>query len=205
MKATDLFLAGYRLAMASDQELHKKWISISFKLGSIAGTVHTINLQRIGRLDMMLRLFEKDRLEAMNRGATDEVDISLDVQFAFSESWLLFAYEVARSAKEQLKRRDEELPRLLTLEHRLAVVRMPVAKGQIQGMNLRANRDNPPLLTRAGDVEPEPYEPDGSYIMSYRLCEETGAVLWCPVDMTTRQNVAICRRDLSDEMLALFD
>jgi hypothetical protein len=37
------------------------------------------------------------------------------------------------------------------------------------------------------------------------LCEGTGAALWWPVDMTTRETVAICWRDLSDEMLVLFD
>lgn len=205
MKATDLFLTGYGMAMASDQELHKKWISISFKLGPIAGMVHTINLQRIGRLDMMLRLLEADRLEMMKAEPSDEVDMSLDVQFAFSESWLLLAYEVARAAKEQLKRRGEEMAKLLELENRLALVRMPVAKGEIQGMHLKANKADPPMLVKAGDDTPEAYQDDGSYIMPRSLCGEAGAVVWYPVDMATRETVAICRRDLSDEVLALFD
>jgi hypothetical protein len=37
------------------------------------------------------------------------------------------------------------------------------------------------------------------------FCGETGAALWWPVDITKGETVAICRRNLSDEMLALFD
>ena len=191
--------------MASDDELHKRWISVSFKLGAIAGAVHTLSVQRIGRLDMLLRLLEDERLERTKDDPANEPDWSLDLQFALSENWLLSAYEVARTAKEMLKRRSDKLPRLLTLENRLALVRMPIAKGEIQGMNQRTNRDNPPMLVRAGDNTPEPYQADGSFIMPKSLCAETGSALWHPVDMTIVQTVAICRRDLSNELLGLFE
>ncbi|MCH8685875.1 hypothetical protein [Pedomonas mirosovicensis] len=203
--ATELLLAAYGMAMASDEELHKKWISVSFALGARAGNVHIIAAQRIGRLDMLLRLLEGERLKRMEGGPPKEPDFSLDVQSALSESWLLSAYEVVRAAKEQLKRRGEERPNLLVLEHRLAIVRMPIAKGEIQGMNQKANRENPPMLVKAGDDTPEAYQDDGSYILPRGLCGEVGAVVWYPVDMMTRETIAICRRDLSDEMLALFD
>ena len=55
MNATDLLSTAYGIGMARDQELHKRWVSISHKLGPVAGTIHTISLQRIGRLDMLLR------------------------------------------------------------------------------------------------------------------------------------------------------
>ena len=205
MKTTDLLLAAYGMAMANNQELHKKWISISFKLGPFAGTVHTISLQRIGRLDMMLRLLENERLEMMTVKPSNEPEWSLDLQFALSENWLLSAYEVARAAKKPLKASREDASRLLALEHRLALVRMPLAKGVIQGMNRKPHKDNPPLLLKAGDATPELYSDDGSYIMPYGLCGETGAALWFPVDIIKGETIAICRRDLSDEMLSLFD
>lgn len=205
MKATDLLSAAYSIAMANEQELYKKWISISFKLAEAAGSVHIIALQRIGRLDMMLRLLESERLESMKAELSNEPEWSLDLQFSLSENWLLSSYEVARAAKEQLKRRGDDMFRLEVLEHRLALVRMPVAKGEIQGMHLKANRENPLVLVKAGDVEGGPYQADGSYMMPRGLCRETGAALWCPVDIALRQTVDICRRDLSDEILALFD
>ena len=205
MKATDLLSAAYGIAMASEQEIHEKWISISFKFAEAAGPVHSIALQRIGRLDMMLRLLESERLEVMKSEPCNEPEWTLDLQFSLSENWLLSSYEVARATKEQLKRRGDEMLKLAALEHRLALVRMPVAKGEIQGMHLKANRENPPVLVKAGNVDGEPYQADGSYMMPRGLCGETGAALWCPVDIALRQTVGICRRDLSDEMLGLFD
>src|SRR3546814_6911931 len=62
---------------------------------------------------------------------------------------------------------------LLALENRLALVRIPIAKGEIQGMNKKANRENPPMLVKAGDDTAEPYQADGSFIMPYGLCGET--------------------------------
>lgn len=191
--------------MASDQELHKRWISLSFRFGEIAGTVHIMSVQRVGRLDMLLRLLEDERLERMDGDPPKEPDLSLDLQMALSENWLLSAYEVVRAAKGQLKSRSEEMPKLLTLEKRLALVRMPIAKGEIQGIDQKTNKNNPPLLIKAGDDAPEPYQADGSFIMPCGLCEQTGAALWYPVDMATRETLAICRRDLSDELLDLFD
>lgn len=205
MKATDLLLAAYAIARAKDDKHHEQWISVSFKLGAIAGAVHTISVQRIGRLDMLLRLLEDERLERLKDGPSNEPDWALDLQFALSESWLLSAYEVTRTGKEMLKRRSEEMPKLLSLENRLALVRMPIAKGEIQGMNQKANRDNPPMLVRAGSDTPEPYQADGSFIMPKSLCEQTGSVLWHPIDMSLVRTIAIRRLDLSNEMLSLFD
>jgi hypothetical protein len=205
MNATNLLLAAYGIAMAQHQELHNKWIAISTKLGSIAGTVHTISLQKIGRLDIMLRRIEDERLDMMRAEPSNEPEWSLDLQCALSENWLISAYEIARAAKKPFKASGKDASRLLQLEHRLAVVRMPIAKGVIQGMDRKAHKDSPPVLVKLGDDTPELYQDDGSYIMPQGLCSETGAVLWYPVDMTVRQTVAICRRDLSDEMLPLFD
>lgn len=205
MTATELLLAAHGMAMASGEELNKKWISISFKLGSIAGNAHVIALQRNGRLDLMLRLLEAERLEQINDDPSKEPTWSLDLQCALSENWILSAYEVARAAKEPIRASGNDASRLFALEHRLALVRMPVAKGVIQGMNMRRHKDDPPMLVKAGDDTPRRYEDDGSYIAPCGLCAETGAVLWYPVDMAKRETVTICRRDLSDEMLALFD
>lgn len=204
MNATDLLLAAYGVAIASDEELHKKWISVSYALGAVAGNAHVIALQRNGRLDLMLRLLERERLERMKDDPSKEPIWSLDLQSSLSENWLLSAYEVARAAKKPFKASGKDVSRLLALEHRLALVRMPIAKGVIQGMDRKPHKDNPPMLLKAGDDTPELYQDDGSYMAPCSLCAETGAILWYPVDMTTRETVAVCRRDLSDEMLALF-
>lgn len=205
MTATELLLAAYGIGMARDPGLHKRWISISHKLGPFAGTIHAVSLQRAGRLDMLLRVLEVERLEMMKTEPSSGPGWSLDLQFALSENWLFSAYEVARAAKKPLQASGEDASRLLAFEHRLALVRMPLAKGVIQGMDRKPHRGRPPMLVKAGDDTPEHYQDDGSYMTPHALCEETGAALWLPVDIAKGQTVAICRRDLSDEMLALFD
>jgi hypothetical protein len=205
MNATNLLTTVYSGAINRDPELHNKWISISFNLGSIAGKIHTLALQRLGRLDMMLRLLEGERLEIMKSAASHEPDWSLDLQFSLSQSWLFSAYEVARAAKKPFTASHQDASRLFALEHRLALIRMPLAKGVIQGMDRKSHKNNLPVLMRVGDETPEIYADNGSYIMPQGLCGETGAALWCPVDISAGETIAICRRDLSDEMLALFD
>lgn len=205
MTATELLLTAYGIGMARDPELHKRWISISHKLGPVAGTIHTISLQRVGRLDMLLRVLEGERLEILKAEPSSKPEWSLDLQSALSENWVFSAYEVARAAKRPFQASGEDASRLLALEHRLALVRMPLAKGVIQGMDRKPHKGNPPMLLKAGDDTPELYQDDGSYMVPHGLCGETGAALWWPVDITKGETVAICRRDLSDEMLALFD
>lgn len=205
MSATELISRAFALGIRRDQGLHEKWISISFELGPIAGTIHMVSLQRLGRLDMLLRLLEDERLELLIKRPNSDPDLSLDLQSALSENWLFSAYEIARAAKKPFKDSGKDATRLLSLEHRLALVRMPLAKGVIQGMDRRENRENPPLLFKEGEDEPELYKGNGTYIMPHGICGETGAAVWCPFDISKGETIAICRRDLSDEMLALFD
>lgn len=205
MKATDVLLAIYDDAVHRERELYEKWISISHKIGAIAGEASSIAFQRNGRLDLMLRLLESERLDRMRIGLIEEPIHSLDLQVALSENWIMSAYEVARAAKKPFKTSGENSDRLFALEYRLALVRMPIAKGVIKGMDFSKNATHPPLMIRLGDDVSELYQNDGTYIMPMNLCEETGAIVWLPVDMKTRKMVAICRRDLSNELLAIFD
>ena len=206
MRVTDLISTAFRIATTSDSTRYSKWIDISHKLARDAGTTHIVMLQRVGSLDMLLRLLETERREMLKDQHQTQFDMSLDLQLAWSESWIFSAYEVLRSAKQRLiDKSASEASRLLTIEHRLALVRIPLAKGEIKDMDKKANKANPPMLqVENGDI-PEPYKNDGSYILPRGICPSTGAVMWLPADMKTRKTVPICRRDLSDEILSLFD
>lgn len=203
--ATYLLQSAYTLGITKQVQTHEKWIATSFKLASIAGNAHLAATQQVGRLDLLLRQVENEKLEKMRRGPLSEVDFTLELQFSLSTSWLLRTYEIARAGKEQLKRLGEANPKLIALERRLAIARMPIAKGQIQGMDIAANKQNPPILVRVGDAVSTPYQPDGSYIVPSSICSNTGAIVWYPVDMKSRKTIAICRRDVSDALLAIFD
>ncbi|MBB5704631.1 hypothetical protein FHS76_004555 [Ochrobactrum daejeonense] len=205
MKVTNMLQAIYGHAIQREGERYEKWISISHKLGAIAGGVSVVTLQRNARLDLMLRTLENERLERIANVASEEPIYSLDLQMALSENWVMSAYEVARAAKDPIKISGENSDRLLKLEYRLALVRIPMVKGVIKGMDFSKNKKNPPMMQKVGDDKTELYENDGNYIMPTSLCKETGAVVWMPVDINQRSTIAVCRRDLSDEMLAIFD
>jgi hypothetical protein len=205
MPASDLLENAFLVALSNQPELHKKWVRLSHRVAGIAGANHLLALQQNYRLDLLLRQLEDERLARMQAPPAHEVDWTLEIQSSLSQAWVLRAYEVIRVTKDRLRKNGRPNEKVTALAHRLAVVRMPIAKGQIEGMLKRANRENPPILVRAGETEAFPYADDGTYNMPSGLCGETGAVMWWPVDVTAGETVAICRRDLSDEFLALFD
>jgi hypothetical protein len=203
-RATDLIHSAYILGMKEHAEIHEQWVATSFKIAEIAGNAHLMATQQIGRLDLMLRQIERERLEIMKCNSSSDVDITLELQMSLSTSWVLRTYEIVRAGKEQLERLGTANLKLKAIERRLAIARMPIAKGEIRGMKILANKRNPPMLVKVGDPAPMPYEADGSYIVPCSLCTATGSVVWHPVDIDSRQAVAICRRDLSGELLGIF-
>lgn len=205
MPASDLLENAFLLALANQPELHKKWVRLSHRVAGIAGVNHLSALQQNYRLDLLLRQLEGERLARMQAPPANEVEWTPEIQSSLSQAWVLRAYEVIRVTKDRLRKDGRPNEKVTALAHRLALVRMPIAKGEIAGMTKKANKENPPMLIRAGETEAFPYADDGTYNMLSALCGHTGAALWGPVDVTAGATVAICRRDLSDEFLALFD
>jgi hypothetical protein len=116
-----------------------------------------------------------------------------------SEVWIIRAYEVIRAATQQLRVNQKESASIAALKKSLALVRMPIAKGEIQG---RLNGD-PLILSHRDGTDPKPYAADGTYIMPQGICTATGSISWSAVDLSGRRNVMIRRQALADEMLNL--
>lgn len=205
MLASDLLQAAYRMAIANGSDINKKWVRLSNRVAGIAGVNHLYPMQQNSRLDLLLRQLERERLDSLQAPPMNEVDWTLDMQSLLSNAWVLGAYEKIRVLKKRMNDRGEANARVTALAHRFAIVRMPMAKGEIEGMDRKLHKGNPPVLTILGETQAHRYSDDGGYIMPSGFCGETGAVLWWPVDMTAGKTVATCRRDLSDEFLALFD
>ena len=205
MPASDLLENAFLLALSNQPELHKRWVRLSYSLAGIAGANHLSALQQNCRLDLLLRQLERERLARMKAPPANEVDWTLEIQSSLSQAWVLRAYEVIRVTKDRLRKNGRPNEKVTALAHRLAVVRIPLGKGEIEKMDRKPYREEPLMLIRAGETEAFPYADDGTYNMPSGLCGETGAVMWWPVDVTAGETVAICRRDLSDEFLALFD
>lgn len=198
MRATDLVTAAYSICFESKPEIYKAWIAHSEKLGEIAGNGHITNAQENGRLDLLLRQMDEEAITP----SAGEIDFSLNLRASLSDCWLLCAYEMVRSAAEQLKLRDELNERLSLLKHRLGLVRIPISKAQIQGKN---SDTKALILAHADGSNPRKYINDGSYVAPRGVCSETGSAVWLPVDATSQKTAQIRRIDLSNELLQLFE
>lgn len=198
MSVTSLVASGYCLAIDSQPDLHQAWIKQSFQLSGIAGVAHLAALQSSHRLDLLLRQLEAE-YEPAPEGL---VDFSLDMRFSLSECWVLRVYEVIRAAAAQLRAKHEKHEKLADLKHRLGLVRMPIAKGEIQQPNKAAG---PIVLVHEDGTDPKEYVNDGSYVVPRQVCAETGSPMWCPVNVITGESSQIRRIDLSNELLGLFD
>src|SRR3546814_20197725 len=81
----------------------------------------------------------------------------------------------------------------------MGVVRIPIAKGEIQGMGKKAA--DPIVLAHEDGTGAKEYANDGTYVMTRRVCDDTGSTVWCPVDVPTGHSVQIPRIALSQELL----
>ncbi len=207
MKAYELLQRVYMMGVNSYPDETSKWITVMHRLGSQAGVAHTISMSSISKLDIMLRQLESEHLQWLKAPQHDGFTMITDQIGILSDSWLLSAYEVVRAVRAQ----GTTDPRLIKLYEQLTLARIPVAKAEISGADRYRNKHKqlPDLMLYpvgdGPDNSPKAYSHDGSYIVPKGICGETGAMVWFPVDLASRQTVDICRRDLSDSFLKLFD
>lgn len=207
MKAYELLQGVYLMGVASYPDETRKWITVMHRLRSQVGVAHTANMSSVGKLDIMLRQLEHEHLEWLAAPQRNETALITDQISVLSDSWLLAAYEVVRAAKAQ----GCSEPRLVELYEQLTLARIPVAKAEISGADRYRNKHKqlPQLMLYpvgdGPDNSPKAYAHDGSYVVPKGVCAATGATVWFPIDLTSQQTVDICRRDLSDSFLALYD
>ncbi|MGW9230600.1 hypothetical protein ACWGPT_06950 [Pseudorhizobium sp. NPDC055634] len=204
MRATEHLQIAFYKGMAEHPDLHRRWINLMHRVGSRWGVAHTLALASTSRIDLLLRLLEREQLEQIQSQAVSDADgMSGDILVAMAETWVLRCYEVIRASAQQSRARGETNLKLNALKHRFGLVRMAIAKAEIQAV--RSGSPEIILDVVGGERDPRPYANDGSYIVPRGMCGATGAVVWWPVDVKRMETVEICRRDLSDEFLSLLD
>jgi hypothetical protein len=118
--------------------------------------------------------------------------------------WVLGTHDALRIAARSPG--GKEHPKLATLYERFRLVRMPLAKLKIAGDD--ALKDGRVMLAPAGedDAKPETYRARSSdeYHPPTPI-DEHGSIGWHLFEVKTMLPVTIYRRQLSDELLALFD
>jgi hypothetical protein len=199
---------GQLLAAASVQasrnhsELRAKWLDVYNRLISINADL--ARFQSDLWVDLILRSLEDelaDRLAAGSPGSIHEAVVLADsLQHTLTRYWVLGTHDVLRMAKTGAG----EHPKLATLFEKFRFVRMPLAKLELADDN-KMPRDSL-ILLRVGegaDVERELYRKVSYY--PPEPIDGRGSIGWGVFMAETLEPVTIFRRDLSDELLALFD
>ena len=204
--ATQAMLQAYALASAQNEEILKRWIDISHRVGSRLHKSLLPNcFQDLGWLDILLRTFEYEFL--LNWKCQNDINpVSGLPLFQFSKVWMCDAYEIFRLLKERKLESGESFDSLC--DH-LRLVRIPLDKHEIAGMP----KDELRFQAHPPKPEDKPYvylpkDPSRSHIMPVGHNRNHGSVAWHVTDVITdRENPSsywIDRREISDRILSLW-
>ncbi|MCB1562630.1 MAG: hypothetical protein KDJ75_03565 [Alphaproteobacteria bacterium] len=197
---TPLVSAAFLQAFHQYPEQHKKWINISFKLGSkLPNSSLLQSMQDAGHLDLLLRCMEKE----LSENACSE-DFYLFSHLLFlSELWIGHVYEIIRVTKER-----KLIPKSLDFEalaHDFRLLRIPIEKHEIaQDNQLRGELFLEKTPPKTSD-RPQRYSKDDikrGYKMVKRV-SETGSAMWLTIDIKNQQSRWIERLSLSEKILTL--
>src|SRR3546814_15489404 len=137
MRFTDCVTRYYSKVLGGKSERHQAWITQVFNLAEIPGVAHLAVIQANNQLDLIIRQLEEE-WEQPPKGS---IDLPLNLRISLSECWVLRAYEVVRAASAQLHTQGAPNEKLAVLKRRMGGGRIPIAKGEIQGMGKKARSE----------------------------------------------------------------
>jgi hypothetical protein len=157
-------------------------------------------------IDLVVRAME-DELAARHRLAPEgdeHLHLEDTLQHLLTRYWIIGTHDALRIAARSPAGKAH--PKLPSLYERFRLVRVPLAKFKIAGDD--ALNDGAVLLVPAGedDAKPETYRArsNDEYHPPTPI-DERGSIGWHLFEVKTMLPVTIYRRQLSDELLALFD
>lgn len=208
--------SAFLIARTKYRDLHTAWIDLSMRLaGKFSLPIATINLQRQGDADLLIRCMEDEFDPERVRDSSNIIEFSPHYQIMLSEAWIIGCYEILRAFRQ----RDRELAkqtraasgisetqtfRSLFLDFEL--LRMPIAKFEIANDKdiergaMKMIRH--PLNEDAKDQYDYIYtDPARSHLMPSGI-SSTGSSMWYATD-NTGAGRWLERRNLSDRLLSL--
>nr|WP_315596073.1 hypothetical protein [uncultured Cupriavidus sp.] len=202
MRVSEIVAAAFALADERDRGLQRRWIDISFKIGPrVPGSLLTLSVQRVGRLDSLLRTMEA---EFCGLKEIDD-DAASEERSLLSEAWVGSLYEIVRAMEERkVHPAGEEFSQI---HHDLRLIRIPIEKYQLaQDSKLRGPIEFVREMPRPGDV-PHIYDRkdiNRAHIMPMQISSR-GAMAWLATDLKAAESRWIERQDLSDRFMNLWD
>jgi hypothetical protein len=210
--------AAFNVARAKYRSEHTAWTNLSGVLsGRFNLPVATINIQRQGDLDLLLRCME-DEFEA-NKAAemadTTGSDMTFHYQLALSETWVVGCYEVMRAFRQ--RDRDalkagvrpsgvSDMKSFQSIFADLELLRMPMTKFEIaKDEKLKEPlplQRSPPNANATDQTFYDSKDPARYHLMPSGLSLRHSAV-WLALDHLTTREYWVERRDLAERLLAM--
>lgn len=210
MNFRQLIVTTFRSASSKYRELHRAWISVSFRVGGLLpNSLLNSSVQQIGHLDMVLRCLEDETAPTVHDDtAPDTTEFeahALSYQMDLSALWIGALYEVCRLLKDRKLVTDNQ--KLNELYHDLTLLRIPLEKheiakdGKIKGFLELLKQ--PPLENGTDRYRYDPKDPKRSHVMPAGL-SRNGSAMWQAIDVSKDAAYWIERRLVSDRFLELW-
>jgi len=204
----------FNIARTKYRAENEAWIKLSFVLsGRFNLPVASINIQRQGDLDLLLRCLE-DEFDATKAATGTPESFVFHYQLMLSESWVVGCYEILRAFRQ---RDDEalkagvrpfgvsEMGSFKSIFADFELLRMPMAKFEI-AKDKKMKQPLPMRKVGEGDEAAQhfydPKDPARYHIMP-TFVGPRGSAMWQALDHQTNREYQIERRDLSERLLAL--
>jgi hypothetical protein len=187
-------------------DLRPKWRDVYTGLVRLSQTGGgLVRYQPDHLIDLIVRSME-DELAARHRAAPEGGRVHLEdtLQYVLTRYWVLGTHDAVRIAARSLAGKVH--PKVTSLYDRFRLVRVPLAKLKIAGDD--ALKDGRVMLVHAEEDEAKPEAYRARSNDEYHPptpIDERGSIGWHLFDIKTMLPVTIYRRQLSDELLALFD
>lgn len=201
---SELILSSYQLAAQQQASITQAWIQGSHRLGgALSNSGLHIAIQRVGRLDAVLRCMEE---ELVGEGLSDAIRPWIAEPLgALSEIWVGQVYEIIRLSKERKLVPDSSF--LTTLAHDFRLLRITIEKHEIaQDRSLSEPIGMFRVPAKEDDVDYmyDKKDPQRSHIMPTEISAR-GSLQWLALDVSNFPSQRwIERRELSDRVLQLL-
>jgi hypothetical protein len=206
MSVSKMIAAAFAHAAQTHASLDEAWIRVSHHLGgALPDSLLMHSVQRDGRLDLVLRCMEDERV-AYAQAPEQEGLFELPYQIMLSEMWVGSVYETLRLLTDRKRQLIVTTDDIRDLAADFKLVRITLEKHEIADdwrhldAPLQLQR-HPPQNDQTDLCEYDKADPKRAHIMQVGPSPR-GSVTWHVIDLKKRQERWIERRDLSDRIIA---
>jgi hypothetical protein len=213
-----LINAAFNVARAKYRAEHTTWTNFSTVLsGRFNLLVATMNIQRQGDLDLLLRCME-DEFEANKTAEIADVtglNMTFHYQNTLSEIWVVGCYEILRAFRQRDRHAQKvgartsgvsEMEAFRSIFSDLELLRVPMTKFEIakdDKLQELLKMEKVPLNNNAIDQTVYDRRDPARYHIMHSGMSPRGSLCWRALDHLTNREYWIERRDLAERLLAM--